>query len=147
MATDLDAFVHEITEEIHEEMRKAYGEEAFERWKSRRFMGRIEQPDGHAAIRGSCGDTMAVYLKFESDRVRLASFMTDGCGSSVACGSLAAEMAHGRTPDELLEITPEEIRERAGGLPLEDNHCADLAVAALHEALNQYMQSCVRKSG
>ncbi len=145
MTTDLEAFVSGITNEIQEEMRKAYGGEAFERWESRRFMGRLENPDGQALLRGACGDSMAVYLVFEDDRVSRASFMTDGCGSSVACGSLAAELAHGRTPEEVLDITADDIRERAGGLPGEDAHCADLAVAALHEALNRYMQSCVRK--
>lgn len=145
MNTDLEAFVSEIADQIHEEMRKAYGGEVFERWQSRRFMGRLENPDGQAVVRGACGDSMAVFLAFDNDRVSRASFMTDGCGSSVACGSLAAELAHGRTPEEVLDITADDIRDRAGGLPQEDAHCADLAVAALHEALNRYMQSCVRK--
>ena len=144
METELDAFVREITGEILEETKSAYGDEAFERWKTRRFMGKMENPDGYAVIRGGCGDSMSVYLEFEGERVRRATFMTDGCGSSVACGSLAVEMAHGRTPDELLDITPELIRERAGGLPSEDAHCADLAATTLHEALSRYMQSRVR---
>jgi nitrogen fixation NifU-like protein len=143
---DLDAFVREIREEILEETRSAYGDEAFERWETRRFMGPMENPDGCATIRGGCGDSMSVYLQFEDERVRRASFMTDGCGSSVACGSLAVEMAHGRTPDELLDITPDLIRERAGGLPVEDRHCADLAATALHEALSRYMESRVREA-
>lgn len=145
MASDMEAFVRELTEEIHEETRKAYGEEAFERWKTRRYMGAIDSPDGYAVIRGGCGDTMSVFLRFEDGRVLQASYLTDGCGSSVACGSFAVELAHGRTPDELIEITPETILELAGGLPREDEHCAELAVTALHEALNQYMQSLVRQ--
>jgi nitrogen fixation NifU-like protein len=146
MDADLEAFVREITDEILEETKSAYGKEAFDRWKTRRFMGRMEDPDGYALVRGGCGDSMSIYLRFEGERVLRASFVTEGCGSSVACGSLAVEMAHGRTPDELMEITPDMIRERAGGLPSEDEHCADLAVATLHEALSRYMQSQVKGS-
>jgi nitrogen fixation NifU-like protein len=139
MSTDLDIFLQEMIDKMHEETREAYGDGAFQRWKNRRFLGRLENPDGHAVIRGGCGDSMAVYLKFENDKVETASFETDGCGSSVVCGSFAVELAHGKTPDELIEITPDMIREMAGGLPEEDNHCADLAISALQEALNHYM--------
>ena len=144
MESDLDAFVQGIVDEIRIEMREAYGEKAFERWNRPRFMGRMEDPDGFAEIRGGCGDSMAIFLRFENDTVSEASFLTDGCGSSMACGSFAAELAHGKTPDELLDITPEVIQERAGGLPEEDQHCSELAVTALQEALNQYMQSRTR---
>jgi len=143
MESDLEAFVQEISGEIREEMQRAYGEEALERWERPRFMGRMNNPDGAAEIHGSCGDTMGVFLRFENEIVAEASFVTDGCGSSMACGSIAAEMAHGRTPDELLDITPESIRERAGGRPKEDEPCPSLAVTTLHEALNDYMKKRV----
>ncbi len=145
MERELEAFVEEITGDILEENRRAYGDEAFRRWKTRIMMGRIPDPDGHAAVRGGCGDTMEIYLKFETGKAVRASFVTDGCGSSVACGSVAAELALGRTPDRILEITPEAIRDETGGLPPDDSHCADLAAAALQEALNQYMLHVVGK--
>jgi hypothetical protein len=87
----------------------------------------------------SCGDTMEVFLKFKNDRVQDASFQTDGCGNSAVCGSFAAEMAIGKTPDEMIEITGESILEFLGGFPKEDRHCAFLAAETLQEALNDYM--------
>jgi nitrogen fixation NifU-like protein len=82
---------------------------------------------------------MEIFLRLEGDRVKEASFFTDGCGSSTVCGSFAAELALGRTPDELIDITGERILEILGGLPEEDRHCAFLAAEALQEALNAYM--------
>ncbi|HDM09278.1 MAG: iron-sulfur cluster assembly scaffold protein [Deltaproteobacteria bacterium] len=145
MANDLDDFVCELQEQIYEETRKAYGEDGFERWLNMRYMGRMPNPDGYARLTGNCGDTMEIFLKFEDGRVKEASFLTDGCGSSAVCGSFAAEMALEKTPDELLDVTGEAILERLGGLPKEEEHCAYLAGETLQEALNDYMTKQVKK--
>ncbi|RLB21364.1 MAG: iron-sulfur cluster assembly scaffold protein [Deltaproteobacteria bacterium] len=139
MGNELDDFVNELQEQIYEETRNAYGELAFERWLHMRFMGSMENPDGYARVTGKCGDTMEIFLRFEDDRVKDASFLTDGCGSSAVCGSFAAEMAIGKTPDELIEITGDTILEKLGGLPKEEEHCAFLAGETLQEALSDYM--------
>jgi nitrogen fixation NifU-like protein len=48
-------------------------------------------------------------------------------------------MAHGKNPDQLMEITGEAILETIGRFPEEDRHCAFLAAETLQEALNRYM--------
>ncbi|MBW2067177.1 MAG: iron-sulfur cluster assembly scaffold protein, partial [Deltaproteobacteria bacterium] len=58
----------------------------------------------------------------------------------------AAEMALGKSPDEILEVTAESIIERLGKLPENDVHCASLAAETLHEALNDYMIKESKKS-
>jgi len=90
---------------------------------------------------------MEIFLKFEGDKVGTALFDTDGCGSSAVCGSFAAEMSLGKTPDELIDLTGEAILERLGGLPEEEQHCAMLAGETLQEALNDYMLKQTRKAG
>jgi len=102
-------------------------------------MGIINNPDGYGRITGSCGDTMQIFLKFENDKVKEASFQTDGCASSMVCGSFAAELALGKSPDEILDITGEAILKKLGGLPEEERHCAFLSADTLQEALNDYM--------
>ena len=139
MSGTLDEFVNELQEQIFEETRNAYGDNAYKSWQNPLFMGVLEDPDGYASLHGVCGDTMEIFLKFEEDRVVEASFRTDGCGSSTVCGSFAAEMAIGKLTDEILEITGEAILEKIGGLPETDQHCAFLASETLQEALNDYM--------
>ena len=139
MSKSMDDFVQEIREQVLEETRDAYGKAAFERWLEPRFMGVMDDPDGYACLRGKCGDTVQIYLKFDGERVKEASFQTDGCGSSVVCASFATELARGKGPDEILEITGESIMEILGGLPKEEAHCAFLAAETLQEALHSYM--------
>ncbi len=145
--TEMDDFVQDLQQQIFDETKKAYGERAFQRWLEPVYLGAMEDPDGHASLTGICGDTMEIFLKFEDDRVKKASFQTDGCGSSLVSGSFAAEMSIGKTPDGLLEITGEAIIKTLGGLPKEDEHCAFLAAETLHEALNDYMIKTTRGKG
>jgi nitrogen fixation NifU-like protein len=145
MSDKFESFVDELQNEIFEETREAYGDIAFERWLHPLYMGRIENPDGYGRVHGSCGDTMEIFLRIEKDRIREASFQTDGCGSSSVCGSFAAEMALKKTPDAILEITGDAIITKLGGLPKEDEHCAHLAAEALQEALNDYMIKMTQK--
>ena len=116
-----------------------YGVPAFERWLKPLYRGALDDPDGYARVTGPCGDTMEIFLRFDKDRIKEAAFETDGCGSSAVCGSFAAEMAFGRTPDELLAVTGEAILEKMGGAPEKEQHCAFLAGETLQEALSNYM--------
>ena len=90
-------------------------------------------------ITGRCGDSMEIYLQFEDDLIQKASFFTDGCGSSVACGSVAVELATGKEFDEAGLIGGDTILEVLKGLPEEEHHCAYLAAEALQVALHEWM--------
>jgi len=139
MADDFDSVIEKLQNQIFEEAREALGELGFQRWRNPVYRGRMDYPDAHARIKGTCGDTMEIFLKFEQCRVKDASFHTDGCASSTVCGSLAAELAIGKDPDQLVEITGETILKILGRFPKEDEHCAFLAAETLQEALNNYM--------
>ncbi len=145
MNDKLDDFVAKLQEEIFDETKKAFGEAGFERWRNPRYRGPLESADAHSRVTGECGDTMEMFLKFENGCVKDAAYRTDGCGSSAVCGSFAAEMAHGKTPDELTDITGESILAKLGAFPEEDQHCAFLAAGAVQEALHQYMTAKRKK--
>ena len=134
-----DQFVDQLQDQIFEETKKVFGKIVYERWRHPLYMEVLADPDGHAKIKGKCGDTIEIFLKFENNRVTKAAFQADGCGPSVVCGSYAAEMAIGKDTDELTEITGERILKTLGGLPKENEHCAFLAAETLQEALTHYM--------
>jgi len=140
MSDALDDFVERLQNQIFEETREAYGEFGFQRWRNPQHRGLMPEADGHGRVTGRCGDTIELFLKFENERVRRATFMTDGCGSSTVCGSLAAELALGKNPDELAAVTGEKILEALGRFPKEDEHCAFLAAESLQNALDDYMR-------
>lgn len=140
MSNNLDTFVDQLQEQIYEETRETFGEKVYNRWREPQYMQAMKNPDGHANLKGTCGDSIEIFLRFENQSVVDASFMTDGCSTSVVCGSYAAEMALGKTPEALLEISGIAILKALGGLPEENEHCAYLAAESLHAALDDYMR-------
>jgi nitrogen fixation NifU-like protein len=140
MTDELDNFARDLQDQINEETREAYGQVAYERWLKPLYVGVMSDPDGYGRVTGTCGDIMEIFLKFDKDIVNDATFQTNGCGTSTVCGSFAAELAHGKGPEEITEVTGEMILKILGGLPEEDRHCAFLAAETLQEALDDYMK-------
>lgn len=139
MSDSIDAFVQQFQAELFKQSVETFGETFCRRWQNPTHMGTLPDADATAQLKGSCGDSMCIYLKFEDDRVTSASFQTDGCGPSIVCGSLAAELSVGRNPEELLDLSAEDIIARLGTLPEDHRHCAFLAAATVHSATDRYM--------
>jgi nitrogen fixation NifU-like protein len=95
----------------------------------------MSEPDARGIVLGWCGDTMEIYLRLDGKKIQEVTFMTDGCGPTVACGSKLTTMVQGRSLADADEILPEDLLEALDGLPEEHVHCADLAVNALRKAL------------
>ena len=104
-----------------------------------RNLGDMSDADGFGRVTGSCGDTMEIWLKVNSGTIADASFMTDGCGTSIASGSMVTELAKGRSVSEARRISQQDVLSALGGLPKESEHCALLAADTLKEAIRDYM--------
>ena len=98
--------------------------------------------NGHARIEGDCGDTMEFWMEVDDGIVRRASFTTDGCQTSIACGSMAARLAEGRALRDLKRSRPLEVLEALGqGDNAEAHPCADLALRTLARAAADYEEA------
>jgi nitrogen fixation NifU-like protein len=129
----------EFEELIKAEMRKVYSETAIEHSMNPRNVGYLEDADGSAKVIGSCGDTMEIWLRVKSGTIKNASFTTDGCGTSIASGSMVTEMAKGKSLSEAQKISQQDVLNALGGLPEESQHCALLAASTLKEAVRDYL--------
>ena len=136
---EFEAIVSQLQNQAFNDARQAYGEKGFERWRNPRFNGSLADADAFGGLKGGCGDTIEIFLKFNDNRVAEASYTTDGCGSSALCGSFTAELALGRSPEELMELEPADVLRAIGTFPEEQKHCATLAIKALQDAVNNYM--------
>jgi nitrogen fixation NifU-like protein len=108
---------------------------ALERFEKPRNYGPLDRFHGCARITGPCGDTMEFWVQIECERVCRIGFTTTGCGPSRAAGSMAAELAAGKSLEESEQIEQADILRALGGLPRESEHCALLAANALKAAL------------
>jgi nitrogen fixation NifU-like protein len=75
---------------------------------------------------------MEIYLNSDRHgRIREASFVPNGCGPTMACGSMLTSMVRGKLLGQPLEIAAQELIGALGGLPEESLHCAELTVRTL----------------
>ena len=102
-------------------------------------VGRMSDPDGFGEITGSCGDTMEFYIKARDGLIDEINFYTDGCETTIACGSVATQLAQGKGMEETLAITNEDIMDELGGLPEDHQHCAQLTADTLRKAATNYL--------
>ncbi len=124
---------------IRAEMRRVYSETTIDHSLNPRNLGNLEDADGFARVTGPRGDTMEIWLKVNGDTIIDASFMTDGCGTTIASGSMVTEMAKGKSVGEAWRIGQQDVVDALGGLPDESKHCALLAANTLKEALRAYL--------
>ena len=118
-----------------------YSEKVLDHFKNPRNVGEIEDADGVGTVGNPvCGDMMSVYIKVKDDRIDEVKFKTFGCGAAIATTSMTTELAKGKTLDEAMEITRQDVANELGGLPPVKMHCSNLAADALHEAVKNYRE-------
>jgi len=101
---------------IKEKMREVFSETAIEHSMNPRNVGDLEDSDGFAKITGPCGDTMEIWLKVKNGTINNASFMTDGCGTSIASGSMITEMVKDKSVTDAKRISQQDVLSALGGL-------------------------------
>src|SRR3989339_610059 len=101
-------------------------------------MGRVGSP--------ACGDEMVmwIFVDEKTEKIIDCRWRTFGCGSAIASTSVLAEMLTekgGMKITKALEIKPQDILKRLGGLPDRKVHCSVLGDKALQAAVNDYFRN------
>jgi len=116
-----------------------YSEKVMDHFTNPRNVGEIEDASG-VGTEGNptCGDLMTIYIKVENNVITDIKFKTFGCGAAIATSSMITEMAMGKTIEDALKITRNDVAEELEGLPPVKMHCSNLAADALKAAIDDY---------
>jgi nitrogen fixation protein NifU and related proteins len=118
-----------------------YNQTVMEHFMNPRNMGDIKDADGVGEVgAAACGDIMKISLKIKDGKIEDARFKTFGCGSAIASSSMATELIKGRSIDEAMNFSNQEVVDALGGLPPVKIHCSVLAEEALKAALEDYLK-------
>ncbi len=125
--------------------RAYYSRKVMEEANNPQNVGRMSKPDGAAEITGPCGDTMEFYLRVNNETIDEISFYTDGCGATIACGSMTTRMVKEKGVEEAGKLTSQDIIDALDGLPEENLHYGKLAADTLQKALHNYHEKGINK--
>lgn len=123
-----------------------YSEKVMDHFQNPRNIGEIKDADGIGEVGNAvCGDMMTFYIKVKDARLLDVKFKTFGCGAAIAVSSMVSEMAKGKTIQDALKITREDVAKELGGLPPQKMHCSNLGADALHKAIQDYQMKTGEK--
>jgi NifU-like protein involved in Fe-S cluster formation/bacterioferritin-associated ferredoxin len=93
----------------------------------------------------ACGDVMRMWLKIDpkKEKITACKWRTFGCASAIASTSVLSVMVTekgGMTLDKAMQIKPQDIIKRLGGLPDRKIHCSVLGDKALRAAINDWFK-------
>jgi nitrogen fixation NifU-like protein len=118
-----------------------YNETVMDHFMNPRNMGDLKEADGVGEVgAAACGDIMKISLKIKDGKIEDARFKTFGCGSAIASSSMATELIKGRSIEEAMNFSNQEVVNALGGLPPVKIHCSVLAEEALKAALEDYLK-------
>ena len=122
-----------------------YTETVIEHFRNPHNMGKLEDYSAIGKVGNIvCGDVMWLYIKVEPDDqerdiITDISWETFGCTAAIATSSMVSDLAKGKTIDEAIALTNQEVAKELGGLPPVKMHCSALAADALNEAIYAYL--------
>ncbi len=125
-----------------------YNDIVIDHFTNPRNVGELKNPDGRAVLGDpSCGDQITVSIKVTSNRIVDIKFKSNGCTGAIATNSMVTELAKGRTIEEALALTDDEVVVALGGVPEEKKLCSLMGVAGLQGALKDYLRKVQGQTG
>jgi len=126
-----------------------YSKKVIQHFSKPKFFGKIKNPDViGTAGNPRCGDLLTLYLKFskqkagsrKQEKITDIKFETLGCAAAIAASDMICELVKGKTPDEALKVSFQDVSSGLGDLPPIKIHCAQLVTEALKDAIEKYKQ-------
>jgi len=123
-------------EEILKRLREIYSDTTIRHILRPHNNKEIRDADGFGVCGSGCGESMKIWLKIRNDTIWDTGFWTDGCAATIACGSMATELAKDKTVARALKVTALDVAQALENLPEGNLHCAQLAADTLRTALS-----------
>jgi nitrogen fixation NifU-like protein len=123
---------------------EAYTKKVMELFKNPKYVGELKDADG-IGIDGNpiCGDVMKVFIKVGKDKdgkeiIKDIRYQTFGCVAAISSTEALARIAKGKTLEDALKITKDDVADYLGSLPKIKFHCSILGIQTLHKAIKDY---------
>jgi nitrogen fixation protein NifU and related proteins len=116
-----------------------FTEEALKRFRNPKNAGELKEFNGKGKSGDpECSDLIEMFVKFKGDKVINAKFKVFGCPGAISTTDAFIDMIKGKTIEEALKMTEDNIADRLGGLPITHLHCSNLSIEAFRKCVDDY---------
>jgi molybdopterin/thiamine biosynthesis adenylyltransferase/NifU-like protein involved in Fe-S cluster formation len=117
-----------------------YNDTVLDHFANPRNVGNLADADGIGRSGNPAdGDNITIYIKVRNETLYDVRFKTFGCGAAIAASSMLTVLAMGKSIEDGMTITNDDVAEALGGLPPQKLLCSNIAADALHAAIDDYL--------
>ncbi len=106
-----------------------------------RSLFKTAAPDGCGKCTGDCGDSIEVQLRLRGECIERAAFSCEGCLSTAIAATAVTELVQDAPLGQALQLTALHVLDHTEGLDEDHEHCAIIAVNALHTAVTDALHN------
>ncbi len=117
-----------------------YSDKAIQNYIEKPYMGSLPDADQVSEMTGTCGDTMAVYLKAAHGKIVDVRYQVMGCAGAVSAAMAAVDLVKGKKLEDARNLEDGDIFRVLQDIPAKKHHCIQLAVKVLHKVIDAYHQ-------
>ncbi len=117
-----------------------YSDKAIQYYIEKPYMGSLPDADQVSEMTGTCGDTMAVYLKAAHGKIVDVRYQVMGCAGAVSAAMAAVDLVKGKKLEDARKLEDGDIFRVLQDIPAKKHHCIQLAVKVLHKVIDAYHQ-------
>ena len=119
-----------------------YSNKLIQYFREPKHAGIIENPSAIGEVGNvKCGDVLRIYLIIENNKIKKIKFQTYGCMAAIAASEAMCKLAKGKTIEEALKITHQDIVKELESMPAIKVHCSVLGRQALQKAIENYRKN------
>lgn len=116
-----------------------FNQQIMEHFLNPRNIGEIENADGYAKVGDpNCGDFIEVWIRVKEEIIQDFKYKVFGCWGAIATTSAVSELAIGKSVNEALNLTDDDVIQALNGIPENKQHCSLLGIQGLRGAIATY---------
>ena len=112
-------------------LKAGYSDKAIQYYLEKPYMGSLPDADQVSEMTGTCGDTMAVYLKVAQGKVTDVMYQVMGCAGAVSAAMAAVDLVKGKSIEDARSLEDGDIFRVLQDIPVKKHHCIQLAVKGI----------------
>lgn len=115
-----------------------YSEKAIKYYIEKPYMGILPDADQVSEMLGTCGDTLKIYLKIDHNKIIDVRYQVLGCPGAISAAMASVDLVKGKHLEYARNIDDSDVFNQLENVPAKKHHCIQLAVKALHKAIDEY---------